>query len=254
MRIVVAHDAIGTDGGVETYLLSVTAELRRRGHQVALAFCSGAPSSLLLSSAQTAFRIDERTLDPAIAEIGRWQPDVCFSHNMAPLHVDRALIGKWPVVKMLHGFFGTCVSGLKMHAWPAPEACHRTFGPACLALYVPRRCGQLSAGALVRGYAWARDQRSLFSRYASIVVASRFMSDEMVKQRRSRGSRWRAAALLDGCGRAGRRRRRTRHAALCRTHDAAQGRTRADCRCGARGSDARAAGAADHGRRRPAEG
>jgi hypothetical protein len=36
MRIVVAHDSVGTDGGVETYLLSVIQALRSRGHQIAL--------------------------------------------------------------------------------------------------------------------------------------------------------------------------------------------------------------------------
>ena len=180
MKILVAHDSIDTDGGVETYLLSVITELRRRGHQVSLAYCRGARKpNLLASSAHTTFNTAEQGLDHAIAAIGRWGPDICYSHNMGPLEVDRALAGKWPVVKMLHGFFGTCVSGLKMHAWPSPQVCHRTCGPACLALYVPRRCGQLAPGALLRGYAWARNQRSLFPRYASIVVASRYMGEEV---------------------------------------------------------------------------
>ena len=180
MKILFAHDSIDTDGGVETYLLSVITELRRRGHQVALAYCRGpARPTLLASSAHVTFNTAEQGLDRAMDEIDRWQPDVCYSHNMGPLDVDRALAGKWPVVKMLHGFFGTCVSGLKMHAWPSPQACHRTCGPACLALYVPRRCGQLSPGALVRGYAWARNQRSLFARYAAVVVASRYMGEEV---------------------------------------------------------------------------
>jgi glycosyltransferase involved in cell wall biosynthesis len=180
MRIVVAHDAIDTDGGVETYLLAVLTELRRRGHQVALAFCQGGKgTSLLPSSAHTTFDIGANGIDAALAAIAGWQPDVCYSHNMGPLDVDRALLGRFPVVKMLHGFFGTCISGLKMHAWPAAVACQRAFGPACLALYVPRRCGQLTPSALVRGYAWASDQRSLFSRYASIVVASRYMGEEL---------------------------------------------------------------------------
>ena len=38
MRIVVAHDSVGTEGGVETYLLSVIQALRSRGHQIALVY------------------------------------------------------------------------------------------------------------------------------------------------------------------------------------------------------------------------
>jgi glycosyltransferase involved in cell wall biosynthesis len=100
---------------------------------------------------------------------------------MGPLDVDRQLLARWPVVKMLHGYFGTCVSGLKMHAFPAAHACQRTFGPACLALYFPRRCGQLVPGVMVKGYQWASEQRALFSRYTTVVVASHHMRDEMAR-------------------------------------------------------------------------
>jgi glycosyltransferase involved in cell wall biosynthesis len=179
MRILLAHDSIGTDGGVETYLLSVMLELRRRGHQVALAYCTGKARTLSASIAHHTFDIGGNRLRAGTDDIARWKPDVCYSQNMGPLDVDRALTGRWPVVKMLHGFFGTCVSGLKMHAWPSAVACGRTCGPACLALYLPRRCGQLSPAAMFRGYGWARQQRDLFSRYRSIVVASRFMGTEV---------------------------------------------------------------------------
>ena len=179
MKILLAHDAIGADGGVETYLLTVMLELRRRGHQVALAYCTGGRGRTSSASvADVTFDLGS-DLTAAAEAIARWQPDVCYSHNMGPLDVDRTLTGRWPVVKMLHGFFGMCVSGLKMHAWPAAAACDRTCGPACLALYLPRRCGQLSPGAMFRGYAWAREQRKLFPSYRSIVVASRYMGREV---------------------------------------------------------------------------
>jgi glycosyltransferase involved in cell wall biosynthesis len=182
MRIVVAQDAIDTEGGVGTYLLSVIGELCRRGHQIALIHPNPHDGhSALRGSAHVVVCVSERGLGNAMARLSEWKPDVCYSHNMAPLDVERALLESWPVVKMLHGFLGTCVSGLKMHAFPSRCACHRTFGPACLALYFPRRCGQLSPGALVRGYRWASDQRALFDRYASIVVASGYMSNEVAR-------------------------------------------------------------------------
>jgi glycosyltransferase involved in cell wall biosynthesis len=160
----------------------VMTELRRRGHQIALAYCTGGTSrSLVPSIAHSVVQVGAMPLASAIDEIGRWKPDVCYSHNMGTLEVDAAMTGRWPVVKMLHGFFGTCVSGLKMHAWPAAVACDRTCGPSCLALYMPRRCGQLSLSAMVRGYSWARRQRALFASYRSIVVASRFMGDEVAR-------------------------------------------------------------------------
>jgi glycosyltransferase involved in cell wall biosynthesis len=187
MKIAFAHESIDTEGGVEAYLLSVMLELRARGHQVALVYhWRNSSRNALRSSAHITIGVEESGQNAAIARLSDWKPDVCYSHNMGPLEVDRGLLGRWPVVKMLHGYFGTCVSGLKMHAFPSQIACHRRFGPACLALYGPRRCGQLSAGVMVRGYRWARDQRALFSRYAAIVVASRHMDDEVARHGVSR--------------------------------------------------------------------
>jgi glycosyltransferase involved in cell wall biosynthesis len=182
MRIVVAHESVGTEGGVETYLLSVIRALGDRGHQVALLYHRRSEAaSPLRSSAQLAVGVEERGMNAALDELRRWGPDAAFSHNMGPLDVDRQLLARWPVVKMLHGYFGTCVSGLKMHAFPAAQVCGRTFGPTCLALYVPRRCGQLAPGAMVQGYRWASRQRELFSRYRAVVVASHHMRDEMAR-------------------------------------------------------------------------
>ena len=38
MRIVVAHESVETEGGAETYLVSVIQGLRERGHQIALVY------------------------------------------------------------------------------------------------------------------------------------------------------------------------------------------------------------------------
>jgi len=182
MKIVVAHESIDTQGGVESYLHSAIGELRARGHQIALLYQRrSAGGSLLGTIADETVGVEEVGLDGALAQIRSWGPDICYSHNMGALDIDRALLREWAVVKMLHGFFGTCVSGLKMHRFPSEHACHRTFGPACLAMYFPRRCGQLSPRAMLEGYRWALDQRALFPRYRSIVVASRYMRDEVTR-------------------------------------------------------------------------
>jgi glycosyltransferase involved in cell wall biosynthesis len=97
---------------------------------------------------------------------------------MRGLEVDEALLRDGPVVKMMHGYFGTCVSGQKAFLAPRPAACARICGPACLLLYAPRRCGGLRPLVAVSSYRWASRQRSLFSRYRSLVVASTHMRDE----------------------------------------------------------------------------
>jgi glycosyltransferase involved in cell wall biosynthesis len=82
---------------------------------------------------------------------------------------------------MMHGHFGTCVSGHKAFAFPSIVPCRRTFGPGCLVHYLPRRCGSASPMAMMRDYAWGNAQRDLFSRYRAIVVASRYMRDQYLR-------------------------------------------------------------------------
>ena len=86
-----------------------------------------------------------------------------------------------PVVKMMHGYFGTCIGGQKAHTFPAVEACAREFGLACLGLYLPRRCGQLRPALMVSQFGWASRQRKLFDRYAHVVVASQHMAREYAR-------------------------------------------------------------------------
>src|SRR5262245_57588204 len=176
MKIVVAQDSLHAAGGVDSYLRSVLPALQARGHQVQLLYQRRAGAG----SADTpdAIGVEDVGVEAAMAALRAFCPDVCFSHNMSPLEIDRRLIGHWPVVKMMHGYFGTCISGLKSHAFPDRCACDRSLGPACLALYGPRRCGRLDPVEMIRGYRWARAQRGLFDDYAAIVVASQHMGEE----------------------------------------------------------------------------
>lgn len=179
MRILLASEGIDEAGGVETYVTAVARGLRSRGHAVARLHhnrSAGPPPAD--AAAFPRFGVEELGLDGAIDAAAAWRPDVCFSHNMAALDVDRALVGRWRVVKMMHGYFGTCVSGQKSFEVPRREPCDRRFGAACLALYLPRRCGQLRPAVMMRQYGWALAQRRLFDEYAALVLASEHMRRE----------------------------------------------------------------------------
>jgi glycosyltransferase involved in cell wall biosynthesis len=82
---------------------------------------------------------------------------------------------------MMHGYFGTCISGQKAHAFPGVAPCSREFGPACLALYLPRHCGRRRPLGMFEQYAWASRQRALLSTYSHVVVASAHMGAEYRK-------------------------------------------------------------------------
>src|SRR5437660_8613800 len=174
MRILLANEARAGGGGVETYLATTAAGLSARGHDVALLYGNPAaevgPTRIDVARS---WSVADLGLDSALAHVRGWAPDVAYSHNMRRLDVDEALARRGPVVKLMHGYFGTCVSGQKAFLFPAARPCSRMCGPACLALYVPRRCGQLDALEIVANYRWASRQRALFPEYRSIVVASR---------------------------------------------------------------------------------
>ena len=186
MRIVVAQDALHAEGGVETYLASVIPALRARGHSIALLFVQRRGAPLVGHVDGPTVEVHPGNFEGAFTQLRAWQPDVCFSNNMEPLAIERRALDEWPVVKFMHGYFGTCISGLKTHAFPAGVACSRTLGPACLALYGPRHCGSLAPAAFVGGYRWARAQQRLLSRYATVVVASEHMADEYARHGVSR--------------------------------------------------------------------
>lgn len=183
MRILVANDGVSDVGGVQTYLDAVIPALESRGHALAIAYCtdSGSAEAAGASRRLQRFNLAGDGRRKALEMIGQWAPEVCYSHNMDDLTIDRALDTIAPVVKFMHGYFGTCIGGLKMHGFPQPIACDRRFGLACLALYLPRRCGQLDPLVMIEQWRRAKDQRSIFDRYAAVVVASEHMRREYTR-------------------------------------------------------------------------
>jgi glycosyltransferase involved in cell wall biosynthesis len=158
MRVLVVNDGAGSVGGVQTYLAAVVPALAARGHRVTTAH--------------------DRA--EAVRALSASRPEICFSHNMHDLDVERVLLDAAPVVKFMHGYFGTCVSGLKMHAFPSAVPCARTLGIGCLAFYGPRRCGQLGVRVVWDQWQWASRQRGLIDAYSAIVVASEHMRREFI--------------------------------------------------------------------------
>ena len=184
MRILIANEALCGGGGVETYLATLVSALQAAGHEVGVLHDNPAsetgPQRIAPEGTWRA-GVQDEGLAGAIARVRGFAPDVCFSHNMSTLEIDARLLDEWPVVKMMHGHFGNCVSSQKAFSFPRVVACPRTFGPGCLAYYLPRRCGRTNPFVMVQQYEWGTRQRSLFPRYRGVVTASRFMRDEYLR-------------------------------------------------------------------------
>jgi len=185
MRVLIANDGFGDAGGVQTYLDAVMPALAGRGHQLALLHLSAdvfheSPAGHAGAGLRR-ISVADRGAGRALQDVRDWAPDVCFSHNMRDLDLERKLVDITPVVKFMHGYFGTCIGGQKMLQFPAVVPCDRKFGPACLALYLPCGCGRRDPIAMLRYYGWARHQRSRFPDYSAVVVASAHMKREYVR-------------------------------------------------------------------------
>ncbi len=84
----------------------------------------------------------------------------------------------YPTVFYAHNYLGTCASGEKCHSFPTAQPCDRLFGPACLALYYPRRCGGLNPATMWKMYQRSSARNAQLPRYAAILVASAHMRRE----------------------------------------------------------------------------
>ena len=182
VRILLANDGLGDAGGVQSYLEAVARGLDARGHELAFFHCGteSAAETERFPAGMTFFGGEGQGAAGAFGRARAWAPHLCFSHNMNSLVLEEQFQQAWPVVKLMHGYFGTCIGGLKTHATFAPRPCGRRFGPACLVQYLPRRCGQMSLPKMLRQYRWAARQNELFAGYAALVVASQHMRREYV--------------------------------------------------------------------------
>lgn len=182
MRILLANEARAGAGGVETYLASLAPGLEARGHEIALLVANPAtdegPTRI---ATRHAWSVADLGLERALAGARAWRPDVCFSHNMRLLDVDERLAAEWPTFKMMHGYFGACVSGHKAFSFPDLQPCRRVCGPGCLVYFMPRKCGQLRPDVMIAQYGWARRQQRLFGKYAGVIVASDHMRREYLR-------------------------------------------------------------------------
>jgi glycosyltransferase involved in cell wall biosynthesis len=180
VRLLISNDGFQDPGGVKSYLDAVVTGLASRGHEIAMLYLDHAPAMPPPGAGHGHFSVARDGLAATLEAVARWQPRTCYSNNMSDLAVDRSLMAIAPVVKFMHGYFGTCVSGLKMFGLPVAKPCHRKLGLACVALYMPRRCGGLNALKIPGQYRWAREQQMLIDEYSALVVASDHMKDEYV--------------------------------------------------------------------------
>lgn len=175
VKILIANANRQVVGGAEMYLRALIPALLAAGHEAGFLY-------------ERAPRAGASTVDgdaiPSwsnVSQAAEWRPGIAYVHGLASPALERALLDRFPAVLFAHGYYGTCATGTKRHAWPHVIGCRRRLGPACLVLHYPRRCGGLNPLAALDSYAVQRERRRLLERYRGVCVASRHMRDEYLR-------------------------------------------------------------------------
>lgn len=170
-------------GGIETYLEMALAGMSRLGHSLLLA-CEEAlapgAAAITVPSNVTVIEPGPGPKGELGLQVAGWHPDVVLSHGLFDPRLDRACLAAAPSVFMAHAYHGTCISGHKMFRVPVETPCHRRFGAACLALYLPRRCGGRSPITMVAEYRRQQECLAVVRSCAAVVTLSNYMRDEFV--------------------------------------------------------------------------
>jgi glycosyltransferase involved in cell wall biosynthesis len=182
MRILIATSHRNRVGGIEKYLQQILPGLIGRGHQLALLYeYRFDPRTERIDLPELDLPgcgIEESGVDAGLRFARAWKPDLVYSQGLERAGLQSVLLGEYPNVFYAHNYVGTCVSGEKCHAFPSPQPCDRHFGPACLALYYPRRCGGLNPVTMGKLYQRCTENNAQLQKYAAILVASAHMRRE----------------------------------------------------------------------------
>ena len=186
MRILITTCNRSIIGGIEKYLQMLVPALLQTRHEIALLYEHRATAGTeLVDPPDAGLRIwywDDLTPGSGTArELAEWKPDVVYAHGLESLGVEQVLLDRYPVVWYVHVYLGTCGTGQKCHTFPQPRPCDRNFGPMCLVLHYPRRCGGLNPLGAWRMYQRHAARHARLQDYRNILVASRHMFRELEK-------------------------------------------------------------------------
>ena len=185
MRILIATTHRNFVGGVEKYLQAIIPALVIRGHEIALVFENSFDPALETIDPPelnlVAWCLRESGPQSILQSLAAWKPDLVFSNGLEAAHFQTALLDSYPTVLYAHNYLGTCATGQKCHAFPTPRPCTRQFGPACLVLHYPRRCGGLNPLTMWKMFERSAEMNRHLPKYEAVLVASRHMRDEFRK-------------------------------------------------------------------------
>lgn len=182
MRIAFVNHSRRKVGGAEKYISVVLPAMARAGHEVAWVHESDVPADrepVPCPSDVPSWCISDLGITTSLRELARWKPDVVYSHGIADNTFHASLLQLAPSVLYVHNYFGTCISGTKLHQTTVPRVCDRTLGPACLLHYFPDHCGGRNPLTMLSNYRQQSGRLDLMRRYNALIANSGHIQREL---------------------------------------------------------------------------
>ncbi len=177
MRILLSTHHYLVVGGIETYLRQLIPALIDQGHVVGVLvetptkFTSG-KTPVVADRVDFLVSTGHTPETEVIQRVDEWAPDVVYQHGLQNLSLEEHLAEEYPSVLYVHGYAGACISGTRSHRFPSPVPCTRAFGPGCLAVYLPRRCGGRNPFRMIREYREQKKRLVSMRQHQAVLVAS----------------------------------------------------------------------------------
>jgi glycosyltransferase involved in cell wall biosynthesis len=185
MRILIATCNRAIVGGVEKYLQVLLPALLNRGHELALLYENPWRGGVRVDPSEAELPVwfwEDLKRTPALwQQVRRWKPDLVYSHGSVSSELESILVSSYPSVLYAHVYLGTCASGRKCHRFPEPKPCDREFGPMCLVLHYPRRCGGWNPVRALQMFQRQANQNAQLPSYRAVLVGSTHMFREFAR-------------------------------------------------------------------------
>jgi glycosyltransferase involved in cell wall biosynthesis len=180
VRLLIATCRRSVVGGIEKYLQTVVPALSRRGHELSILYeHASQPGEETVDLPGNTLPLwhwnGGRDSQALRSRLAAWNADAVYAHGFQSMELENLVLDTAPAVQYGHVYQGTCITGRKCHAAGHIRPCDRRFGPACLALYYPRRCGGLNPWTAWTMYQAQSQRKERLGGYRAILVASSHM-------------------------------------------------------------------------------
>ncbi len=182
MRIAFVSHCRRKVGGAEVYLDSVLPAFARAGHEVAWLAETNPPSPrdpISCPSGAPQWTASELGQTQALQELWAWKPDIVYTHGLYDPAFEGTLVDIAPSALYVHNYYGTCISGDKLHSTAEPEVCEQRFGAACLLHYFPEHCGGRNPLTMWSKYRLQSRRLELMRHYSALITNSQHMVREL---------------------------------------------------------------------------